>query len=405
MVNQLTKQSSENEIKTYFTEVLKLSQSEELFPVNLDDVWPLVYAGKNKAVRALKDNNLFMQGVDYQVLTPNGQNPQEPFAKNGQNLGGRPSETYLLSLPCLEFFIARKVRPVFEVYRQVFHKTAQAMNEAAKKGELTRESLTDEWGDPVIDLRLYYNYLVAVKSRKYSDWLQARFCQLNFVEGRDYTMTHERSVDSVRNHAARDYALSLRTFTELVRLDSRRSTKPDIRRRLYDLLHLLRECDERERTGRITMHEYVNTVRQRVYGLTRIRITHRRVERPGTGQGEEKPSSIYDPFPMPEDMRHLYEMQEREELQPSRMNALTGKDTSLIGTMRRIALLDREITLRFDTQMHITDGNKDIKEVYDRYCTAYGELRNAVGNLAYIEAVNQVDDEMKAATDGKEATR
>lgn len=32
--------------------------------------------------------------------------------------------TYMLSLPCFEFFIARKVRSVFEVYRQVFHKVA-----------------------------------------------------------------------------------------------------------------------------------------------------------------------------------------------------------------------------------------------------------------------------------------
>lgn len=404
-MEQLTKQSSENEIKAYFTEVLKLSQSEELFPVNLDDVWPLVFGRKQEAVRALQNNNLFMQGVDYQVLRKNAQNPQEVSAKNGQNLGGRPSETYLLSLSCLEFFIARKVRPVFEVYRQVFHKTAQAMSEAAKKGELTRDSLTDEWGDPVIDLRLYYEFLAAYKTRKYTDWMRSRFQYLSFTEGKDYTVTDESHIDTVRHHAAREYALSLRSFTQLVRLDSLRNKKPDIRRRLYDLLHLLRECDERERAGRITMHEYVNTVRQRVYGLTRIRITHRRVERPGTDQTEEKPFSIHDPLPMPEDMRHLYEMQEREELLSSRMNALAGKDTSLIGTMRRLALLDREITLRFDTQMHITDGDKDIKEVYGRYCNAYGDLRNAVGNLSYIEAVNQVDDEMKAAETGKEATR
>ena len=37
-----------------------------------------------------------------------------------KDLGGRPVETYYLSIPCLEFFIARKVRPVFEVYRTVF---------------------------------------------------------------------------------------------------------------------------------------------------------------------------------------------------------------------------------------------------------------------------------------------
>lgn len=37
---------------------------------------------------------------------------------------GRPQNTYMLSVPCLEYLIARRVRPVFEVYRQVFHKVA-----------------------------------------------------------------------------------------------------------------------------------------------------------------------------------------------------------------------------------------------------------------------------------------
>ena len=119
-MTQLTKQSSAADIKAYFAEVLELSRGNEDFPVNLDDVWPLVYAGKNKAVRALKSNELFMQDVDYQILTPNGQNSDacDP------NTVGRPTDTYMLSVPCLEFFIARKVRAVFEVYRQVFHKVA-----------------------------------------------------------------------------------------------------------------------------------------------------------------------------------------------------------------------------------------------------------------------------------------
>lgn len=38
---------------------------------------------------------------------------------------------YYLSLSCLEYFIARKVRRVFEVYRQVFHKTAAVKHPAA----------------------------------------------------------------------------------------------------------------------------------------------------------------------------------------------------------------------------------------------------------------------------------
>lgn len=110
-MNQLTKQSSDSEIKRYFTAVLKLAKSSEQFPVNLEEVWMLVYSEKGKAVRALQEN--FIENEDYKV-----------FAQNGKNSnGGRPTNEYRISLPCLEYFIARKVRPVFEVYRKVFHKT------------------------------------------------------------------------------------------------------------------------------------------------------------------------------------------------------------------------------------------------------------------------------------------
>ena len=131
---QLTKQSSDSEIKAYFIQVLNLSRSKEVFPVNLDEVWALAYKEKGKAVRALRTNELFVEGIDYQVFTPNGQKTDGVFAQNGKKsddaqddgkkLGGRPQNTYMLSVPCLEFFIARRVRPVFEVYRQVFHKVA-----------------------------------------------------------------------------------------------------------------------------------------------------------------------------------------------------------------------------------------------------------------------------------------
>lgn len=124
-MTQLTKQSSETEIKAYFAGILNLSRSNEEFPVNLDDVWPLVYTRRDKAIGALDNNVLFLQGVDYQV---NRIFPQ--MVENSESLDqdrikrGRPMNTYMLSVPCLEFFIARKVRSVFEVYRQVFHKVA-----------------------------------------------------------------------------------------------------------------------------------------------------------------------------------------------------------------------------------------------------------------------------------------
>lgn len=123
MILQLTKQSTAQEITAYFEEVLKLSKDSKEFPVNLDEVWPLVYAEKGKAVRALKSNELFVEGIDFILLAQNGK--QE--GNNGKQVnswGGNNQVTYMLSVPCLEFFIARKVRPVFEVYRQVFHKVA-----------------------------------------------------------------------------------------------------------------------------------------------------------------------------------------------------------------------------------------------------------------------------------------
>ena len=124
MILQLTKQSTAQEIKAYFEEVLKLSKNSKEFPVNLDDVWPLVYSRKDKAVRALQSNDLFLQNVDYQVFPKNGENSWVLAQNGGKVRNGRPTEIYMLSVPCLEFFIARKVRPVFEVYRQVFHKVA-----------------------------------------------------------------------------------------------------------------------------------------------------------------------------------------------------------------------------------------------------------------------------------------
>lgn len=98
-------------IRNYFQYILTLSKSGEPYPVNLEDVYYLAYSRKDVALRALTNDEIFMQDVDYQVSHQNAENL----------FGGRPKDVYKLSIPCLEYFIARKVRPVFEVYRQVFH--------------------------------------------------------------------------------------------------------------------------------------------------------------------------------------------------------------------------------------------------------------------------------------------
>lgn len=181
MILQLTKQSTAKEIKAYFEEVLRISRDSEEFPVNLDDVWPLVYSRKDKAVRALQTNDLFLQNVDYQVLPQNGEN-SGVLAQNGGKLqGGRPTDIYMLSVPRLEFFIARKVRPVFEVYRQVFHKVASGALMPSKAPayskpcdfETTIKPLTDytdelmnRW-DRLLDLSNESNKVVSL----YKNWL------------------------------------------------------------------------------------------------------------------------------------------------------------------------------------------------------------------------------------------
>ncbi len=108
----LTKDSVPSDIERYFRGVLALDQQEKVFSVNLDDVWQLVYSERGKAVRALKAN--FIENVDFLPLAQNGKRSDD-----GRFAGG--GTDYYLTSACLEYFVARKVRPVFEVYRRVFH--------------------------------------------------------------------------------------------------------------------------------------------------------------------------------------------------------------------------------------------------------------------------------------------
>lgn len=112
-------------IRSYFEKVLELVESGEDFPVNLDDVWPLIYSDKGKAVRVLTGDNGFIKNIDYKVFTQNGKNP----------VGGRPTIVYMISVSCMEYLIARKERRVFDVYRSVFHGAVNALNKVEKSVE------------------------------------------------------------------------------------------------------------------------------------------------------------------------------------------------------------------------------------------------------------------------------
>lgn len=173
----LSLSSSTEEIKLYFKAILKLSKSNEPYPVNLDNCWMLCYSEKGKAVRALKEN--FIENIDYQPLAQNGKR-----TKGGQN-----KIDYYLSLSCMEYFIARKVRPVFDVYREVFHKTADMLPKVSKSSaadkrriaalekELERTRETLRWTRIIerqeVELKCScFHYLV--KTKQYDKWEEYR---------------------------------------------------------------------------------------------------------------------------------------------------------------------------------------------------------------------------------------
>lgn len=95
--------------------MLELSKKQEEFPINFDEVWMIVYEDKRSAIYELKDK--FLQGIDYQTVRKK--------VKASNVAGYVWADEYKLTISCMEFFIARKVRPVFEVYRQIFHKATE----------------------------------------------------------------------------------------------------------------------------------------------------------------------------------------------------------------------------------------------------------------------------------------
>ena len=172
--------STTSEIKRYFTAVFELSKSKEEFPVNLDAVWALAYTTKRNSFVELKKS--FIEGVDFYLM-------QKNKVVNTNNLVNGVKYDCYLSLPCMEFFIARKVRPVFDVYREVFHKMNEiapkvAKSSAADKRKIARldkeiETLEERlkwtrWSERrEIELKCScFSFLV--KTKQYKNWEEYR---------------------------------------------------------------------------------------------------------------------------------------------------------------------------------------------------------------------------------------
>lgn len=395
MANQLTKQSGENEIKSYFAEVLKLSNSDEKFPVNLNDVWPLVYSEKSKAVRALKGNDLFIEGIDYQPLAQNGQRLKNGQFKEGENV-------YLLSVPCLEFFIARKVRPVFEVYRQVFHK---AMNETgAKVGQgrgkdaLTLNSVTDRNGNPVIDARCYYLYIFAHRRKNFSPWIKERIEGLGLEEGRDY------AVEQVTEHK-REYSFSVNTMNKVLRRDTCHTHYPQAKERMYSLLALMRDLYKRERTGEASAESLVDELRSRVYSFRSPR------RKAVVAKPKEEPEIEIMVTRNPRIRHQQHESPKSDTAVPVKIAAkplpvtATG-ETSLLGTLKRLSAFNQEISTRFSRMLRVSGDNANMEDAFRQYTQAYNDMQLSVGVLSYMEAVCAVEGEQNMKKNyGKEVCK
>lgn len=139
---QLTKMSENNEVKTYFTRVFELKQSGKEFPVNLDKVWPLVYNQKGKALATLRSD--FVEGEDF-YLSQMGKVINYNELKKGVRI-----DAYL-TVNCMEYFIAKKVKPVFEVYRSVFH---NAVDDAKNARKQLNENASDYRENTVITVKM-----------------------------------------------------------------------------------------------------------------------------------------------------------------------------------------------------------------------------------------------------------
>lgn len=140
----LTKESVPTDIERYFRGVLALDQQDKVFSVNLDDVWQLVYSERSKAVRALKAN--FIENVDFLPIAQDGKR-----SNDGKFAGG--GTDYYLTSACLEYFVARKVRPVFEVYRRVFHHAvAQVQQQPSLQEQIQVKVAFAEWSAKFLNL-------------------------------------------------------------------------------------------------------------------------------------------------------------------------------------------------------------------------------------------------------------
>jgi len=210
----LTKESVPSDIERYFRGVLALDQQDKVFSVNLDDVWQLAYTRKDAAVRALKAN--FIENVDYLPLPQNVER-----SNDGTFVGG--GIEYFITSACLEYFVARKVRPVFEVYRRVFHHVANNIQQQSSIQEQVNAKIAfADWSAKFLNLNDASKLGIAQKIGKMVGLDDALPKAVN--AGTELSVTHA-ATDLLKEH---NVGISAQAFNRMLEIKGivKKATRP-----------------------------------------------------------------------------------------------------------------------------------------------------------------------------------
>lgn len=217
----LTKDSNPSDIERYFRGVLALDQQDKVFSVNLDDVWQLAYTRKDAAVRALKAN--FIENVDYLPLPQNVERSEDgTFISGGTD--------YYLTSACLEYFVARKVRPVFEVYRRVFHHAvAQVQQQPSLQEQIQAKLVFADWSAKFLNLNDASKLGIAQKIGKMVGLDDALPQSVN--AGTEKPITHA-ATDLLKSH---NVGISAQAFNRMLELKGvvKHATRPGKRGKVH----------------------------------------------------------------------------------------------------------------------------------------------------------------------------
>ena len=217
----LSKDSNPSDIERYFRGVLALDQQDKVFSVNLDDVWRLAYNRKDAAVRALKAN--FIENVDYLSLPQNVERSEDgTFISGGTD--------YYLTSACLEYFVARKIRPVFEVYRRVFHHAvAQVQQQPSLQEQIQAKLAFADWSAKFLNLNDASKLGIAQKIGKMVGLDDALPQSVN--AGTEKPITHA-ATDLLKSH---NVGISAQAFNRMLELKGvvKHATRPGKRGKVH----------------------------------------------------------------------------------------------------------------------------------------------------------------------------